>query len=269
MSWANSSHEQHPERRYYVEEPTLLIVGCQPLVPYHGWDTTDPKNFHAPADVRDAPRGDRQESADRITRIERDALKSNRPAFDGYSWPQGGKCPACRGQLSRYPRETHPFVDRTYADRAEALPHRSACLLCDGMTPENEQRAEALRRNREIERLSSTREIDQEKIVAKQLEAIQSAGVVFTEAERRRIYFGCRGDHLALPEEMASRVKLARAFLAKIGQLPNPRIILGRNGEVIGEYADEIELSDESIMLATGDEEGDPIPDSEQSFLDE
>jgi hypothetical protein len=134
------------------------------------------------------------------------------------AWPvrpePGGPCPVCGGGI-------RAGDDRVY------------CAACDGASPGVEARLRSARvglKAREGHRAA------EERAGAALRKQTRGGKVELTEAERRRIFNGYKGGiAAALGEDgLTNRARAGREFLARIGQLPDFTIALGRGGRVLG-----------------------------------
>jgi hypothetical protein len=69
-------------------------------------------------------------------------------------------------------------------------------------------------------------------------ETVESVERELTEAERRWIARGCRGDGMSSRRDVRNRAKVGDAWLAEIGQSPDYDLILGKNGQILGRYSE-------------------------------
>jgi hypothetical protein len=113
------------------------------------------------------------------------------------------------------------------------------------MSPTREAQVRAARLG-----ISGREQADQADKKAKDLKRKQS--VKLTEAERRRIWHGCRAKS-PLGELASTRAvnlaKIGREWLEQIGQLPDFSLILDSHGNVIGRYEvepEQVPLPDQS-----------------------
>lgn len=186
-----------PELAHYVGEPRITLGGCRNLVPYHGSRPYPDGPFHAdplgPADVGDHP------------------------------WPVES-CPACKGLIGR--RDAGPVN--------AALDETTGCLWDHAMSPRNEAR---LGRQRALTDARKLQDMTNIAAANSGAHAARTAAVTLTEAERRAIWNGRRGGircpldlddlerslramHRDAPKFL-DRVRVGRAFLEQIDQLPN------------------------------------------------
>jgi hypothetical protein len=210
-------HRLPPELAFYVPFPSVLIGGCRPLVPFHGF---------GPDIGDDGPPYRAPRAPERI---------GEHP--DAYGlWPTG-LCPACRGGID--------------GDPDAARRRLTHCLVCGGMDATNEGHARvqydiACAQSRAEADLAGER-ADLDALGAE----LKASGRTLTERERRRIWNGYKGGLLearGLPAEgealsererrSVDRAILGREWLTRIGQVPDFDVALDSRGKAVGRWSE-------------------------------
>jgi hypothetical protein len=186
--------------RDIILEPTIVLFGCRPHVPFQrGWHDhpSSDQHFHAPPIVQP---GD-------------------------HPWPRE-HCPTCKGLIGL----GHlVYRDGECIGWVDTRDDKTACATCGSMSPGNESRAQAsrigvqCRSSVELDELLATRELD-----------AKLGGRRLTESDKRRLWIGSKSVGLSCPEKIHNRARVGREWLTRIGQFPNPHVILDRRGNVRG-----------------------------------
>lgn len=148
-----------------------------------------------------------------------------RPFVPPHATHSSEPCHVCGDKVADRPDLANPTNPR---------PTVVYCARCDRMAPEREQR---LAKQRLETAISAEAEYHAEASDTAFRDCIESSRrTVLSEAERRRIWMGCRWvsgstDRRGEPTNLA---KLGREWLTNIGQQPDWTLILDKRGRVIG-----------------------------------
>jgi hypothetical protein len=188
------------ELAYFVPEPTIILFGCRPLVPFQpGWHDRPAPDGHYRAPTPGAKPGDRP-------------------------WPSP-LCPVCKGRIGR------PEPGRTSSSFISELDHRTYCELCGSMDPRNEANARAQRIAEQARSRHDHAVREVERVLKLSHESLRRPRL--SEAERRRIWNGYKGGILSPSIEVTNRARVGREFLIRIKQEPNWNLVLDATGRAI------------------------------------
>ena len=123
------------------------------------------------------------------------------------------------------PSDRCPVCDRGI----NAGDHRTYC----GWEDRSERSIESRCRSARIGHQSRGRIEDADREAARALQK-RRKHIRLPESERRRIWLGCKGDHLSSRDEVSNRAKIGRDWLRSIGQEPDWTLVLDKRGNVVG-----------------------------------
>jgi hypothetical protein len=201
--------------------PRVLLIGCRPLVPYHG--LPDPP-FHSPP-LAPHEVGD-------------------------YQWPPE-HCPTCRGKIGLRKRPPVAANEATGSDgkveyrtddvdpqHPESIDHLTFCLWCYGTALRNAARISRLLSYGHAKRLAASANAESARQIKDSLDRRLRGNATLTETERRRIWYGYKN---AISRDLDASIVgnlalIGREWLARLDQLPDFTLILDGTGHVVGRW---------------------------------